>query len=226
MKNHLILVAVLLSLNSQAQSFLGIRGGLSIATITEIQEEVDPDFELKNIAGLNLALFAELGLSDRFAIQPELNFLQKGSNVEASFVGNGDVKIKAILDYLEVPVLAKLKLGSEKFRGYAIAGPSIGYALGGQATATIAGVETKEKIEFDKDIDDDGVKDQRWDLSAVVGLGSALSAGPGFLVLDLRYGLDFTDFSKFKDGKPEGYQNSYNRNLSISLGYQIPLSGK
>lgn len=197
-----------------------------MATITEIQEELDPDFDLKSITGLNLALFAEFGLTDGFAIQPEINFIQKGSTVEASFTGNADVKIEARINYLEVPVLAKFRFGSDKLDIQVFAGPSIGYALSGRAKTTLAGVKASEKIEFDNDIDDDGVRDQRWDISAVLGLGGSMSAGPGQIVLDVRYGLDFTDFSKFKDGRPEDYQRSYNRGLGISLGYQIPLTAK
>lgn len=225
-KFFLILITGLLYLNVHAQTQLGIRGGISLATITDIQEELDPDFELKSITGLNLALFAELSLTDRLAIQPEVNFLQKGSTVEASFVGNADVKIEARINYLEVPVLAKYKFGSDKLGIQAFAGPSIGYALSGRAKTTLAGVEATEKIEFDNDIDDDGVKDQRWDLSAVLGLSGSMSAGPGQIVLDIRYAMDFTDFTKFKDTRPDDYQKSYNRVLGISLGYQIPLNTK
>ena len=70
---------------------------------------------------------------------------------------------------------------------------------------------------------DDGVKDQRWDLSGVAGLGGMLSLGSGDLLLDFRYALDFTDFVKFKDAEPTGHKKSYNRGLGISLGYQVPL---
>lgn len=125
-----------------------------------------------------------------------------------------------------MPVLVKLRFDSEKLQWFALAGPSVGYALGGRGTVTIEGVEVSEKIEFDNDLDDAGVKDRRWDFSGVVGTGGSLEMGSGRIILDVGYGLDFTDFNKFKGGKPEGYKESYNRGLGITAGYRVPIGTK
>lgn len=223
-KVFLIVVAVFLNTGLTAQSKIGLRAGINLANVSALQEDFNPTLDPKSITGLNIAVFTELGISERFAIQPEINFLQKGTQVNGKDIeGNSEVGVKMRVNYLEVPVLAKLKLGADKkLRAYAMLGPSIGYALSGKGTVTIDGVKVTEKIEFDKDMDD-GVKDQRWDLSGVAGLGGMLSLGSGDLLLDFRYALDFTDFVKFKDAKPTGHKKSYNRGLGISLGYQVPL---
>ncbi len=215
--------AVFGTIGAFAQSAIGLRGGINIANVTEVQEL--GDLSPKSITGLNLGVYAELGLSPLLAIQPELIFLQKGSQVEGlDLEENTDVHVKMVINYLEVPVLAKVRFGTEKFKGYAVAGPSIGYALGGKGSFTIDGVKVTDDIEFDNDLDDDGVKDRRWDYSAVVGVGGLYAVGPGSIVLDVRYQHDFTDFSKFKNDEPSGYKKTFNRGVALSVGYQIPLA--
>ena len=223
-KSLFLAVAVFQAFGLTAQTNIGLRAGINLAKVSESPAFEIPDIELQSITGLNFAAFAEFGLTDRFALQPEVNFLQKGVEMKAKAIENQpDFKLKMVVNYLEVPVLGKFLFGSDKLKGFVLAGPSIGYALGGKTTLTSDGMTEKEKIEFDKDYDADGVKDQRWDFSAVLGAGGALGAGPGNVILDFRYGLDFTDFSKFKNSAPAGYEKSYNRGLGISLGYQIPI---
>lgn len=218
--------AVMIAFSVTAQSVVGLRGGINLANVSDIQLENNQSIDPENIVGLHFGLFTELGISNSFAIQPELNFLQKGSevsdiNIEGTPRAGSSLKVR--INYLEVPVLAKARFGENKLTGFLMAGPSLGYAMGGKSILNIDGNEVKEDIEFDKDIDDDGVKDRRWDFSAVVGGGAALAAGPGNVLLDLRYGWDLTDFSKFKNDQPAGYKESYNRTLGISLGYMFPI---
>ncbi len=221
-KNLLTVIAVLCTVSGYAQSAIGLKGGINIANVTELQEA--ENLSPKSITGLNLGAYAEFSITPLLAIQPEINFLQKGSQVSGlNFEDHSDVKVKMVINYLEVPVLAKIRFGTEKLKGYAMAGPSVGYALGGKGSFTIDGVKVTNDIEFDNDIDDDGVKDRRWDYSAVVGVGGLYGVGPGSIVLDVRYQHDFTDFAKFKDSEPTGYEKSFNRGLALSIGYQIPL---
>lgn len=56
-----------------------------------------------------------------FSIQPELNFVSKGTSLKVS-----SRKEKLNLNYLELPILAKYSFGS----AYLNAGPSLGLPLG------------------------------------------------------------------------------------------------
>jgi hypothetical protein len=62
-------------------------------------------------------------------MQPELLFIQKGEQYQA-----GGVVTKAKLNYLELPVLAKISFGSESVKGYVNAGPSLTLGLTGKQT--------------------------------------------------------------------------------------------
>src|SRR5690242_10651190 len=133
---------------TQAQTIIP-KVGLSLATTTAsgVQEDgvtntvgAQPGFTLG--AGYNISI-GTLGKSI-FSLQPELTFVQKGFSAEskgefydgeAIYEFSADQNFK--INYLEIPVLAKLEFGSDKARFFAYAGPSLGLALGGKMKAEV-----------------------------------------------------------------------------------------
>lgn len=203
------------SLQTHAQSYLGFRGGLNWATIS-IQSE-GFDLSLERILGLNAAFFAEIGLSKEIAIQPEIQYLQKGWRQNFGFFVEEDNFIK--FNYVEIPVLFKYRFGNlEGINGYAILGPSIGYALSGKIRDGFSS-ET-EQLDFDEA---DGFS--RSDFSLVFGAGGNFPAGPGSIVFDIRYNWGIT--SLFSEESDLGIEDGkvYNRALNFSLGYRFPIGG-
>ena len=119
-----------------AQVALGVRAGGNFATVnaTETLDKLAPDF--KYTPGFDLAGVAEINFGRYFALQPELHWTQKGFRFAETFdVPVGRFNVPAGADatfrtnYLELPVLAKLKLGNDLVQAYAAAGPSVGYAM-------------------------------------------------------------------------------------------------
>ena len=144
----------------------GVRAGINLANVEVEGFGVSSSADLR--VGVVLGAFADIGISENFSVQPELQFIQKGFK-------NNDNDDKLLLNYLEVPVLAKYSFGAGATRGFVQAGPSFGFALSSNAES--GGV--KEDIDFDQD----GVK--RGDVGLTFGAGVDFGA----IFIDFRYTL-------------------------------------
>ncbi len=107
----IILVATLfsLALHQQATAQLGrsgIKGGLNVSNLY-IDNVTDQNARL----GFNIGVFGQLMSSDKFAIQPELLYSTKGSSAQYGGVINQEITYN--LNYLDLPVLAVIKLGPD-----------------------------------------------------------------------------------------------------------------
>jgi hypothetical protein len=108
----LLLSAVLMAQVSMAQFRLGVKAGVNIAKVQ------GKTFRDEFRYGYHLGGFGEIGLGERFAIQPEVLFNQYQTRVDSSFkkiYSNAldfsnyqDVK----LNYLSIPLLLNYKVGS------------------------------------------------------------------------------------------------------------------
>ena len=93
---------------SQAQSFhLGIKGGANISKLT------GQSFKNEFSYGYHLGGFAEIGLSNKFSVQPEVLFNQFKQDTSSEFkdiysLGANRSNIK--LNYLSIPILLNYKL--------------------------------------------------------------------------------------------------------------------
>lgn len=103
MKRIILLIALVAGLNSaQAQAFkFGIKGGVNFANFSGGIDEIDYSGRTSFHAGVA----AEIGITDKFGIQPELLYTSQGADVD----GVGDFN----LDYVSVPVLAKIYIVPE-----------------------------------------------------------------------------------------------------------------
>lgn len=85
----------------------GIKAGLNISNL--YIDDVDDE----NVRfGFNAGFYAQIFSSEVFAIQPEILYSTKGNRAtyDNIFMGQGDIKLN--LNYLEMPVLAVIKLGT------------------------------------------------------------------------------------------------------------------
>lgn len=191
-KRLLLSVAVVLTANCflVAQASFGLRGGVNLAKTSS----KGGGFEVTTdaITGLNFAAVLELGITESFAIQPEFAFLQKGANLK-------DFDVKTVINYLEVPVLAKFKFGGESFGAYIAAGPSFGYAISGKGNG--------EKIEDWEDY-------ARLELGGNLGGGLGLKLAGSFIYLDLRYLVSLSNLNSGEDDF-----TVRNRGIGISAGF-------
>jgi len=176
----------LLSANAQDVKF-GFKGGVNFANISDFDGQ-----SADGRTGLHIGGVLQFSLADTFAIQPELLYSAQGAKL-------GDIDIN--LDYINIPILAKLK-----FAGIASveAGPQFGFVVKD-------GIEELFKA-LPGDIE---TKAKSLDFSLAVGGGVELGGFFG----QVRYNLGLSDIIDAPDGaESETVKNSA---FQISVGYYI-----
>ncbi len=208
------LFAMTLTFTSFAQLSVGVRAGVNFANQTFEAEglSISPD----GLTGLYVSIPVEIGISDKFSVQPELTYLQKGSSTKFDVLGFS-TESTVTYNYLELPILAKYKFVKTDDLGvYAAAGPSFGYALGGESKVSLQGVEETTDIDFGKEEFEDF---NRLDVALNFGAGVEYQAGPGKLVLDLRYMLGLSNLN----GAEDDDATTKNNGFAASIGYMFTL---
>lgn len=222
-QNVLTIAALLLSATySFAQISVGAKAGVytSFIDVTEAAEGLT-----QSVEGLTTPTFgitAEIGLSENFAFQPELLYTTKGFKVsEGININLGGLPIPAgvtartKINYLEVPLLAKYKFGTEGLRFNVTAGPVVSYAVNGQ-------LDTRANLLFDinplkTDIDLDALNYERLEVSASIGAGVGYETSGGELFADARYVHGFSDLYT----APVVDLNLKNRGVGVTVGYRM-----
>jgi hypothetical protein len=102
---------------------IGIKGGLSIATIIKTG---DDSYSSKPLPGFNGGVVLQLPLGRFIAIQPEVLFSQKGFRATGSALGT-DYDYRRYLNFLDVPIL--LRINASRAFGIVV-GPQYSYLLG------------------------------------------------------------------------------------------------
>lgn len=163
------------SINAQEVDF-GLKAGLNIANFS------GGDADRNSLLGLHFGGFAEIGLSDKFSLQPELLYSFQGSEAE-------DV-VKVKVDYLTIPLMAKYYL-SEKFS--LEAGPQIGFLL-------------NDKAEFnDSDLPDAETDASSFDFGLNIGAAYSISSD---VFAEVRYNYGITTVAENPDIKNSVFQIS------------------
>lgn len=197
---------------------IGFRAGASYFTVNN--DEIND--AAKYTMGTDFSLPVEVSISKVFSIQPELHYIQKGVEFEEKIDGQIH-SLAAKTRMLELPVLLKANYGGQRARCYAFIAPSVGYAMK-QFTVEKIGDGDKSKSDVDF-VDTEDIKSQRWEFSAVGGIGASFKAGVGSFVIDARYSFGLTDNTKFKTSKPDDWSKTTNRGCTLSVGYMIPIGG-
>jgi hypothetical protein len=224
MKQKLFLSSIILLLSIFSTSALlaqvVIKAGVNIASIAEsAREETYQEFENKSVTGLQVGAAFDLAPSSAFSIQPELLYIQKGGKVGYELNEDNRIESRIYYNYVEVPVLAKLKIASESGNGlYFVGGPFVGLAISGKSknTVTILGNTTTDEDKFEFQNDDPEERQKRADWGVSFGAGVKL----GHFVLDARYNLGInnlldSDADNQNDDKP--YRRT--RGIGLTLGY-------
>ncbi len=107
----------------------GIKGGANIANVNGNWDEALGDW--KSTVGFCGGIFLELNFGRVLTIQPEVLYTMKGADT-------GDGKLK--FDYLEIPVLLKLRIPTGSLHPFVFAGPAFGFNL----KAVLDGIEVSD----------------------------------------------------------------------------------
>ncbi|WP_299683695.1 porin family protein [uncultured Dokdonia sp.] len=168
----LAFLAFMITYNIKAQDIsFGAKAGANFASISgDLTEDID------GRTSFNAGVVANIGISEKFSIQPELVYSAQGgtANIEGE-----DFTIK--LDYINVPVLADFNI----VKGLSIqAGPQIGFNITSEVDAD--GGESSE------------IESENIEFSLAAGAQYKLDQG---LFFQARYGLGITDTSDFLSRK-------------------------
>lgn len=222
----LLLITMGFSFSASAQLSLGVRSGVYWANIrqTDLIDELAPEFD--DIRSFQGAIVGEYAVSDVFAVQTEVGVTRKGfgylQGVDVDLFNVPlplGVRAEARFDYLDLPVLAKLKFGGEQFKGYVLAGPQVGYALDGKLVTRADGLFDFQISKTDINLD--AVNYERFEVAGTMGAGASFDAGFGTFFVDARYTHGFTQLYDI----PLVNETIRNRGFGVSAGFTVPLGG-
>jgi hypothetical protein len=230
------------SANAQ-DTWLGVIGGLSIPSLQGGNTEQSKGY--KSRFGPDFGILLDHSLSERFAIQIELSYVSQGGikkGIQALDptmltglpVPEGtplyaNFKNEAIMNYIELPVLAKYFMPLKKtYNFYIDGGPNFGYLVSGKTKTSGTSqiyLDAKgqnpiteipaQSFKAETDIKND-LKKMNVGITGGVGISKPL--GPGDLILDVRGSYGFIDVQK----DPVNGKNNTGC-LVISVGYAIKI---
>ncbi len=179
------------AVNAQKVNY-GIKAGLNIASQRVSDFEGDAGtLTLKSIAGLQVGGFAEIKLTDKFAVQPEALYSMEGSEM------GPEAKIK--LSYINVPVMLKY-YANEKLNLQV--GPQVGFLVSADAKSN-------------------GITEDAKDYYETVNFGANFGLGYEFTpkcFVDLRYNLGLINMAKSDFVGDSTLKSSV---FSIAVGYKL-----
>ena len=165
MKKNILIAALIFlgTLNSQAQLLrLGAKAGINYANLTGTNPE---NYKKDAITSYHIGLLAEIKLTEKFGIQPELLYSTQGASYKSAIK-----EFKNELGYLAIPVMAKIYLNN-----------TFSLELGPQASFLLS-----EK-------DNVNIEDSKtFDFAVAGGLGVKITKG---IFVQARYGLGLTEVS-------------------------------
>lgn len=180
MKKSILAIAIaFLGINAasaQESPLFGVKGGINFSNFSGdgINSYNDPDGR----TSFNLGLLAEIPLSERFSIQPEVLYSGQGYDIADR---NDADDIEYQLDYINVPVLAKFYV----VEGLSLeAGPQVGFLVNTEIDYDPSGTNDNNSISLDDD------QFNKVDLS--VALGASYKFRGGFFV-NARYNAGLSD---------------------------------
>jgi hypothetical protein len=202
-----------------ATAQVGIKAGANISTMAEEGQGITQD-DVQNhaVTGAVVGLTFNMNIADIISIQPELLFSQSGGSNTYNLLGTV-TKNQYKINYLELPVLAKVKFGNSNNQGIGVhiaAGPWIGYALSGNYNSkTTFNENVISEVDRNYTFDD---QDNTQRLN--YGLIGAAGISFGHLTIDARYNYGLNnlldkDANNNNDNKPV----LQTRGVALTLGY-------
>jgi hypothetical protein len=177
-------LALLIAAPLQAQTTIGVKGGINIANVDTNVPDISELADSKT--GFVGGGFVTLGLGGLFALQPELLYSQKG--FQADEFGE---TVKLNTNYVEIPVLLKAQFKLAMLRPAVYAGPLVSFETSCDVSAADISVACDE--------DEDFIDRKKNEWGAVFGANVDLILGSITLILDGRYQLGLTNLADVPD---------------------------
>ncbi|MGV0925228.1 porin family protein [Empedobacter tilapiae] len=220
MKKLFFIAAAMLgvvSLSAQEKttsSQFGIKSSVNMSSFNG-KDVKDNDYKV----GFSAGVYGHFPLTDRFAVQPEVNFTRMGGKHkdEVTEIGNTTVKSKnkTTLDYIQVPVMFQYYPAGSRFN--VEAGPQFGfnmYASNKKQISTYANntvYTTEEKFD-----EKDNVKN--FDFGVNFGLGYNVTDN---INVGARYYMGLTKISENTSNGTQLGPDVKNHSFSFGVGYSF-----
>lgn len=201
MKKTLLLVALSLLVSFSSMAQIGIKAGMNFAKQSGSDITGASEVFLSNFQA---GVFTHKDLIPLLKIRVGLDYSPKGTKWES-----GSDYAQGTFNYLELPVLARVKLGPV----YGLGGFYGAYALSGKSKVNTSGIEVEEDIDFDVS------EIRRFDYGMKFGLGFQLGLGPIHAFAEVDYSFGFLNLNKSSTG-----DNVKNNVIGVSIG--VLLGGK
>jgi hypothetical protein len=190
---------------SEKNTHFGIKGGLNISNL------YTKDVSSENLrVGYHAGIFLKLGLSNYFAIQPELVYSTKGAQLKYNndlLAGNADFN----LNYLDIPVLAVVNI-TPFFNIHA--GPYFSFLTNVKVKNNTEG---SDAFDFENELNRSDF--HTFDAGATVGLGVDFRR----VSLGARYNYGFSNIGKERDFLGQSYRlpNAKNSLFQVYLSVNL-----
>jgi hypothetical protein len=182
---------------------LGIVAGATFSQLHGVD-----GLKAKNRTGTVFGANLTLPFGEKIALQPELLFINKGSQFEVGNLGTEDIR----LDYLEVPLLLRYDVNRKNFFApHLYAGPSVGYRVGCNVTFKNSELPVPTSDCKRNDFDPKSV-----DYGAIVGGGVDVNLGGLGLTGGARYGIGLANIGN--DNNSEFNSRVRNGTFTIYAG--------
>lgn len=235
MKKLFLLPALFLvftTLNAQI-SGIGLRPALSLSTY-KMPRNWSDSYDASLRAGASVAGFVEINLGNRFTVQPEIAFTQRGAYIksESNIFWQGpdfgypanysvvDYRFKESLNYLDVPIMFEKNFGGGNLGAYLALGPgfSFGFSGKGREEITVEFPATTDAVDTRTDYSEYTIEMGKGRYDMYKGFDLSLNAGGGLVWIMERgeLGLDLRYTHGLKLLSPDGLKN---RNLLVGLSY-------
>jgi len=213
MKKNLMFLALSLGLvasvnaqevNTMANDHIkfGIKVGGNLTTLGTLRVGGE-DYDYNYKPGFTAGIFSEFPLGGNFKFVPEVNFSQKGGDVEGTVAGTTG-KMEQRVNYLDIPVA----FSYEAVPNFSIfAGPQVSFFLNQKTKTYVNGEKTDESTDTD-DI-------AKTLAGGMLGLGYSFTPN---LNISGRYMMDFQKASSNDDDTLDKVKNN---GFSLSLGYKF-----
>lgn len=188
---------------------IGTNQGVALWTTVSFSPAVQQNFDVRYNGGFTFRYICQ----KYFGLIAELNYAQRGWSSTQESTGQ---RYDHRLDYLEIPFLAHVYFGKDKFRFFVNLGPKVRFLVNDEATApfsTHAGIEQTKPIE------------NIFDYSICGGLGIEFrTPKAGNFILEARY--DFGLGNIYHNSKADDFSKSNNQAITISVAYLFNVHKK
>ena len=181
---------------------VGIIGGYNMASL-----DGDGVEDADSRSGFDIGGLVQIPMGEMITIQPEVHYSQRGASFEDEGVGS-----EIALDYIHVPVLLRAGLPlAEGFDFDFIVGPSFAFEMGCEIEP-----EEGDSVECE---DVPGLETKSTSIGIIGGGSFSWAAGPGDVLVDVRYDWGLTSISDAEDDDAD----VKNTALQFLIGYAFPL---